>query len=289
LGLVLKKRRILANEQFRPLAWTTFWLATFIAYPLYILKRSGELYWGGRTGFVRDTVFSLINNSFYGNLYFRGQEKVIFLLVCLVIFGFLILLIGRYRKRSLAKILPGSSIFSILAIVSVSTIVQRALFDNPYLIGRTGLFLIPLFTLLLIFLCRELCLARTALKIISLSLLAIMTLLAFYHFAEQANTAMTVEWRNDADTKDLLKDLKMMKNKNFPERTRISLGIDEIFYPSLAYYEKRGTSAWLEVDIVPPYPGFDFYYLEENFDRAKIVIIRAYPLSGNLLTKLKDE
>lgn len=100
---------------------------------------------------------------------------------------------------------------------------------------------------------------------------------------------MTVEWRSDADTKDLLKDLKMMKDKDFPARSKISLGIDETFYPSFAYYEKRGTSAWLEVDPVPPYAGHDFYYLEENFDRSATILIKAYPLSGNLLAKAKNE
>lgn len=289
LGLVLKRRHILTHEQFRPLAWTTFGLAAFIGYPLYFLKKSGEFYWGGRTGFIRDTLISLINNSFYGNLYFHRQEWVIFFLVCLAIFGFLILLFVHYRKRSLAKVLPGMSVFAILVVVSISTIVQRALFDNPYLTGRTGLFLIPLFTLLLIFLFRELCLGRTALKIISISFLGIMTLLAFYHFSERANTAMTVEWRDDADTKDLLKDLKTMKDKDFPERSKISLGIDEFLYPSFAYYEKRGTSAWLEVDTVPPYPGHDFYYLEGNFDHSAIILIKSYPLSGNLLAKAKNK
>jgi hypothetical protein len=167
--------------------------------------------------------------------------------------------------------------------------VQRVLFDNPYLIGRTGLFLIPLFTLLLIFLLHKLALRGAVLKVISISVLAIVAFLAFYHFVEQANTALTVEWRSDADTKDLLKDLKMIKDKDFSKRPRISLGIDEYFYPCLAYYEKRGASAWLEVEVVPPDPGYDFYYLGDTVDRSTIILIKPYPRSGNLLAKPKNE
>jgi hypothetical protein len=82
-------------------------------------------------------------------------------------------------------------------------------------------------------------------------------------------SGMTVEWRSDADIKFLLEDLKTRKNLDFPERPRISLGIDDIFYPSLAYYLKRGASAWLEVDTVRPYASDDFYYLEDAFDSTR--------------------
>ncbi len=290
----LARWKILNRDQFRPLVSTTMVLASFIGYPLYILKRSGELYWGRRTGFIRDTVFSLINDSFYGNLYFHRQEWMIFLLVCLVIFGFLILLFVHYRKRSLAKVLPGLSVFATLVVVYISTIVQRALFDNPYLSGRTGLFLIPLFTLLLIFLLRELCLGRTALKFISISFLGIMTLLAFYHFIEQANTALTVEWRSDADTKSMLKDLKTMKEKDLADHPKIVLGISDIFFPALQYYLKRGDSTWLEVNTAPPYQGNDVYYLEDRLDSTRRIFLRmtllkTYPLSGNVLARPKIE
>jgi hypothetical protein len=285
----LARWKILDRDQLRPLVRTTMILAGFIGYPLYLLKRSGELYWGGRTGFIRDTVFSLINDSFYGNLYFRKQEWAVLFFICLVLVASLILLIAQARKRTLAKVLPGLSVFTILVVVSMSTMVQRVLFDNPYLIGRTGLFLIPLFTLLLIFLFHELVVQGAVLKVISISVLAIVAVLALYHFVEQANSALTVEWRSDADTKDLLQDLKMIKDRDFSERPRISLGIDENFYPSLAYYEKRGTAAWLEVGVVPPDPGYNFYYLGDTVDRSTIILIKSYPRSGNLLAKAKNE
>jgi hypothetical protein len=294
LSRFLTRPKILTSGQFRLLASMTLLAAAFTGYPLYILKRSGELYWGGRTGFLRDTVFSLINNSFYGNLYFRGQERVVLLFVCMILVGFSILIFLHFRKRSLGEILPGLSVFAILVLGSLSTILQRVLFDNPYLIGRTGLFLIPLFTLLFLFLFRELARGKAALKAVSISLLWMIACLGTYHFAERANTAMTVEWRSDADTKSLLEDLKARKNLDFPERPRISLGIDDTFYPSLAYYLKRGASAWLEVDTVPPYAGSDFYYLEDAYDSTRrmlpqLILIKTYPLSGNLLAKLKDE
>ena len=294
LGRFLARRNIVTSGQFGLLASMTLCAAAFAGYPLYMLKRSGELYWGGRAGFVQDTILSLINNSFYGNLYFREQEWVIFFFICLVTIGFSILLFLHVRKRTLATVLPGLSVFAILALVSVSTILQRALFDNPYLLGRTGLFLIPLFTFLLLFLFSELARKRAALKVAAIALSWVIACLGLYHFVVRANTGMTVEWRSDADTKSLLKDLETRKFIDSPERSKLSLGIDDTFYPSLAYYLKRGASAWLVVDTVPPYAGDDLYYLEDAFDSTRrilsqLILIKTYPLSGNILAKLKEE
>ncbi|MCX6578298.1 MAG: hypothetical protein NTV82_18155, partial [Candidatus Aminicenantes bacterium] len=107
LGRVLARLKILTPSQFRPLALTTWMLAIFIGYPLYILKKAGMLWWGGQESFVRDTVFSLINGSLYGKLYFRGQEWVVFSFLCLILVAFSMLIFVDGRKKLLAERLPG--------------------------------------------------------------------------------------------------------------------------------------------------------------------------------------
>jgi len=294
LGRFLAHRKILARDQFRPLAMTTFMLAVFTGFPLYVLKTSGALWLGGLSGFVRDTVFSLINNSFYGNLYFRRQEWVVFSFLCLFLLVFLIVSFIRGRKKSLANILAGFSVLALLLLTAVSTIVQRVVLGTPYLAGRTALFLIPLFTLLLIFLFDHLAQRKAGLKIISLALLVILTLFSLYHFSARASTAMTAEWRKDADTKTLLKDLQEIRDKNLGGQPKIILGIDDVFYPSLQYYLKRGGAAWLDIRIVPPYQGNNFYYLNDTVDSPRtasldMILIKAYPRSGNILMKPRLE
>jgi len=166
--------------------------------------------------------------------------------------------------------------------------------DNLYLIGRTALFFIPLFMLLAIFLFQYLS-RRTALpKIIPLGLLAALTLLFITHFAMRASTAMTVEWRSDADTKSMLKDLRTMKDKDPAVHPKIVLGINDTFFPSMQYYLKRGNSTWLEVNTAPPYQGHDFYYLEDTLNSTRrilprMILLEAYPLSGNVLVRPKIE
>jgi hypothetical protein len=268
LGRALARLKILTPSQFRPLASTTWMLAVFIGYPLYILKKAGMLWWGGHESFIRDTAFSLINDSFYGKLYFRGQRGVVFFFLCLILFAFSIGLFVDGRKKLLAERLPGLFIFVILLASSVSIIVQKFLLGNPYLIGRTALFLIPLFTLLLIFLCQTLSRGRAGPKIVSVSLLAALTVLSVLHFAGRANTTMTVEWRRDADTKSMFKDLGDIKDKDFAPSSIISLGIDETLSTSLGYYLARTKSVWLEVRWAPPYKGSDFFYVKDPSDRA---------------------
>jgi hypothetical protein len=294
LGRFLSRRKILARGQFRPLATTTFALAVFTGFPLYILKTSGALWLGGLAGFFRDTVFSLINNSFYGNLYFRRQEWAVFSFLCLFLLVFLIVFFVHVRRKSLANLLPAISVLALLLLTSVSTIVQRVVLGNPYLVGRTALFLIPLFTLLLIFLFDNLARWKAGLKIISLALLVTLTLLSLYHFSARASTAMTAEWRKDADTKTLLKDLQEIREKDLGGKAKIILGIDDVFYPSLQYYLKRGGAAWLDIRIVPPYQGINFYYLNDTVDSPRtmsldMILIKAYPRSGNILVKPRPE
>jgi hypothetical protein len=294
MGRVLARLKILTPSQFRPLASTTWMLAIFIGYPLYILKKAGMLWWGGHESFIRDTAFSLINDSFYGKLYFRGQEWVVFSFLCLILVAFSLLLIASDRKRTLAEMLPALSIFVILLAASVSIIAQKFLLGNPYLIGRTALFMIPLFTLLFVFLCQAFSRGRAGPKIVSVSLLAALTVLFVYHFAGRANTTMTVEWRSDADTKSMFKDLGDIKDKDFAPSSIISLGIDETLSTSLRYYLARTKSVWLEVRWAPPYKGSDFFYVKDPSDGAwtvgpGLVLVKRYPVSGNVLVKSKQE
>jgi hypothetical protein len=293
-GWFLRRWRLLKAEQFTTLASMTLALATLIGYPLYILKKSGELFWGGQTGFIPDTVFSLINNSFYGNLYFRRQEWAAFFFICLILLASLVLFIVHARKKTLAEVLPGFVVFSLLILTSISILLQRQILDNLYLIGRTALFFIPLFMLLVIFLFQYLSRRAAFSKIIPPVLLAALTILSVLHFSMRASTAMTVEWRSDADTKSMLKDLRAMKDKDPANPSKIVLGISDTFFPSLQYYLKRGSSTWLEVNTAPPYQGHDFYYLEDALSSTRrilprMILLETYPLSGNVLVRPKIE
>jgi hypothetical protein len=290
-GKILERGKVLWAEQFRPLALMTFWLATFLGVSFYVLKSARAFAWGGtrETGFIRSTVYSLIAESFYEKLYFRGQEQALFLLVLLSILLFLVLLAVYHRQGTLIIMRPASFLLAITLLSSLFTVLQNILFGTPYLFQRTALFFIPLWILFLIFLADALSRLRPWLNSAAAILLVILAILASYHFYHTANTAKTADWGNDADTKAMLADLTDIRQKNLPDFTKISLGIPFTRNPTLQYYLARTQPDWLEVNVVPPTGRNDFYYLEQEFDSRGMILIKNYPRSGTILVKRKKE
>jgi hypothetical protein len=291
---LLKQWKILTSDQFRPLAWTTLMLGAFIGYPLFILRKSGEFYYGGRAGFIPDTVFSLIHKSFYGRVYVRGQDQAVFILICLSFLCGLIVLFLHWRKKSIGSILPGLALMAILVLTAASTLVQKTLLQTAYLSGRTALFFIPLFMLLLIVLFHDLGRLKPSLNIVSMILLVIVTVVSVFHFCLTANTTKTREWAVDADTKSMLSDLEQLKNHEYPPSAGIRLGVSAGFNASVRYYIQQKKWTWLEVRIAPPYQGNDYDYLGGPFDIRReadsaMTVVKQYPFSGTILLRPKPK
>lgn len=287
-GKLLERLKAVTSRQFRLLAFPTFVLGTFIGYPLYLLKSGGALWYGGRAAFIRDTVRSLINNSFYGEFYFRGQDWLVWFAICLSFLAFVVWLSLNYRKRPFMEVLPGLSIAALLVLTSGFVVLQKIILSNPYPVGRTALFFIPLFLLMVIFLFQFLLRRAAGGRVIGLSLVVILTLLSAAHLLNRASTTMIVESRIESDTKSMLKDLQQIRNKDITQYPKISLGLDSAFLPSLQYYLGRGASAWLEVRSTPPFKGNDFDYLRETSDSERLeglglILIKRYPISGTIL------
>jgi hypothetical protein len=270
----------------------------FAGCPLYVLKTGGAFWYGGLSrgwaGFVRETVSSLINYSFYWTFYFPRQERAVLLFILLSAVGFLAVLFFHSRKKTVARVLPGLSMLACLVLSAAFIVLQNLLFGNPSLFRRTGLFFIPLVMLFLIFLFSALSRLKAGLKITAVTLIVIVTILSLYHFYQTANTAMTVEWWGEADVIPLLDDLKTYKEKDFADRPAVSLGVHDRLHATLPYYIKRRKLSWLELYTVPPYSGCDFYFIDEARDSARrilpqMILIKTYPLSRNHLVKTKQE
>ena len=298
LGRLLRRWPVIKPEQYQPLASSFLCLAMFAGCPLYLLKTGGAFWYGGLSrgwaGFIRETVFSLVNNSFYWTFYFPRQERAVLLFITFSIVVFLVLLFIHSRKKTIAQVLPGLSMLACLVLSAAFIVLQNLLFGNPSLFGRTGLFFIPIVMLFLIFLFSGLSRLKAGLKITAVALIVIVTILSLYHFYQTANTAMTVEWWGEADVIPLLDDLKTFKEKDFADCPAISLGVHDRLHSTLPYYIKRRKLSWLELQTVPPYSGCDFYFIDEARDSARrilpqMILIKTYPLSGNHLVKTKQE
>lgn len=290
VGRLLSRWKLIENGLFRSSAHITFWLAAFSAYPIYILKKGGQLYFGGEDGFIPDTVFSLIADSFYKRTYVSGQTEIVFGLILFSMIVFMIILYAHYRKKSLAEILPGLSIFVLLLLSAFLVVLQHLLLQTPYLTGRTALLFIPLYVLFLVFLPASLARLHSFLNTLAMAVLAVLVAFSLYHFSQTANGTTTQEFRNDADTKAMLHDLDRLRKDVSPARDRIRLGIDREFNPVLQYYIRRMGLSWLSVESYPKASTMDFLYLKdyymEDFVGDWLVIVKKYDISGNLLVKV---
>ena len=290
LGWIFIKTKTLRPGQWPRLAIPTLGLGAVIAYPVFMLKESPEFIWGGETGFAHDTVRSLIEGSFYGHLYFPGQIKAAGLVLGLsavAIFG--AAAVVHVRKRSLARIAPAAISLAVMILVSIATMIQHTLFGNPFLLGRTALFYIPLFVLFLVFSVDALGDAGRGKGAIGTVALALAAALAAGHFALTANTSMTQEWHWDAQIKDVVTDLERLKAERFAEKSTLTLGVDGDFIMNLRYYVDQRKLSWLDVHDYDERADDDLYLLRVPFDPARMVLVKSYPASGNILVQAKPK
>ena len=288
LGRGTVRWKILKGNQYATLAFITLGLTAFTAYPLYLLKTTGQLIWGGYRGLVEATVFSLINNSFYRQLYLPHQDRIVFSLVLLSILVFVLVMAFLWKKRSCVEWLPGASVLGILCLVSLSGILQRAIFHTPYLRARTALFFIPLYWLFLILALDFLSGARRLMKFLATLVLAVILLGLGVHFFQSANSSIVQEWPSQAYVKSMLRDLEAIREREWPHDTMMKLGISQILYPQSMYYIRRYGMDWIDAQMGRKARDADFFFLEEKFDRSWMILVKRYPPSDIILVRPKN-
>jgi hypothetical protein len=296
LGWVSERWKIITIEQLRPLASATFMLAALVAYPIYLFRKNQAFdYWESDKGFVQDTIFPLIQSSFYGKSHFSLQALLVFSLIFLSFILFFILFFFYLRRKAFFKIRTAFFLMAILCLSVLSTVGQNILFQTPYLYERTAVFFIPLYMLFLIFLVQSLAESHPKMNIPAASLFILLTLLGAYHFSQTANTLWVQDWKFGADTKYMLQELKLLKEKDPASPSKIRLGIHWLFSPAINYYRMKESFSWLEFGLVSKpgqIPSYDYCYLtpelmpEKDFLRKrKISIIKKYEHSGSYLLK----
>jgi hypothetical protein len=199
---------------------------------LFMLKNNQQLYFGG-TDFYRHTISQLIHHSiyfsYYGESFWLLLRKVI-----VILFGLAI--IYQFFRRKYTSL---SRITLFLALLVAASFFQYWLFEIPFPVGRTAIFLIPLFGLFICFFFGEL---KDFLKqqVITNQVLSVLVFLLFlamaYHFAINLNLKNTREWRFDSNTKAMMAELKQLNELNVKSYKPISISNNWLFEPTINYY-----------------------------------------------------
>jgi hypothetical protein len=284
-GRALVSARWLEASQWRALTASTLALASLSGYPLYLLRRNGELFFGGTRDFLHDTLFSIVDASFYGKTYHPDQATIVAGVVALTVLAYLGLVCWPRRRGSATAVVPAGIVLAVMALSAVGAVVQRALFDTPLPIGRTAIFYIPLYAVFLTLLLQCLREAGPLARLLPVPVLGVLVALALVHLAGTANLSRTFDWRRDADTKTMVADLHWLVARGGPMDRKVSLGIDWFYYPVVLYYLQRNDLTGVEIHFLPSPAAHDFLYVGGTRGIDTQQVIRVYPGSGSVLAR----
>lgn len=253
------------------------------------LKKAGALFYGGKTGFWVDTVCTVIDRCFYEIGYNNWIQRIVKGSVILITIATGLYIALKILKKKINEQNAFLGIlFLLLTLSSFSTIVQHSVFGTLYLIDRTAIFLVILFTLLFVFFINELAKEKKQIAFLSYLICAI----SIFHFVMAYNLTYVLEWKWDADIKQMIVDLD--KIKEIPkEKKSISLAIPLEFDQGINFYRAKDNRTWLNTversEIRDTRYDYLFFGPEQlakiNID--SIIIIKRYPHTNNILAKPK--
>ena len=269
---------------------TIFFFCLFFFLPIALkLKEAGALFYGGNKGFWTDTFCTITNSCFYElgyNYWFQRVAKGFVILVVLSAGGFFAMKAVK-KETNNNKLFLGFLIL-LLCFCSLSTIVQHYVFGTLYLIDRTALFLVILFNLSLVFFINEL--SKEKKQVVFVSYLG--CTFAVFHFVLAFNLSYVLEWKKDADIKQMIVDLD--KIKEIPkEKSSISIAIPLEFDQGINFYRVKDNKVWINTAERSNMNDKRYDYLffsPEEFPKIKmdsIDIIKRYPGTNNVLAKQK--
>jgi hypothetical protein len=283
IGRVLERARVVTAQVWRPLMINLLWLGALAGPPLYVLRRGGELYYGGTRGFVDDTIYSLIESSFYGRTYVAAQSHIVFAAIVSAVAAFAIVGYLCVRRGHRQPVVAAGCLLGVMTIAAASVITQNWLLDTPFLINRTALFFIPLFAVFATFLLDAMArLGRVGTRL-ALAVAIVSATLAAAHFAVTANVTYAFDWRRDADTKQMIDDLARVIAAERPG-SEVVLGVDWHYSAAAAFYAQKCRTAKIELHTIPATRDIDFFYVDER-NAGSLAVIHRYPFVNSVLAR----
>lgn len=221
----------------------TIILALLIYKPISILKETQNFYYGGDRGVIADTLRTLIQNCFHIENVFISMMFAVIVFILFAVAG--IYWISKYLKKDkLAAI--GIIIWLLFSIPILSEIVQYYMLGTKYLIGRTALFLYPLFMLQFIFWMYHLYQRNKEIPAIIVTTLCVICVATF---SRNINITHTTDWSYDRYNLEILDRIV----KDSKKKDKILLRVSWPLSPSIVYH------------TVTDYPGV-FMPVEKKYD-----------------------
>jgi hypothetical protein len=264
------------------------WFIYNLVRRMWTLREQGELYVGGETGFVTDTIGSLVTASFYNQTYPEVLRNVIIAVtvaVLLVATAAALLRIRSEGRISFAGILAAVLVLAILA-----PVLQHHLFKTLYPTDRTALYYLHIACLAGVFLLDEGAHPRRIGRALTTICSLIVIVAMLFHFSKTANLTKTYIWAYDAATRQVMLDIgEYFDSAGRPQR--VTLANFWAFEPSINYYRARLGYDWLtpanREDVV--LAGHDLVYCfpkQLENQEGSYEVLHRYPSVGTLLGRV---
>jgi hypothetical protein len=264
-------------------------LLLIIIVPIGInLKNAKALFYGGETGFWKDTVLTLFDRLLYEKSYSPFLKLPVAILASGIFFsGLLYIAAQLFRKKISVTISFVFSLGCLLTLTMLATIVQFHWFDTLYLFERTALFLIIPFTLFTSFIFFEWSQTVKWLR----SIFILHSFFMILHFINSMNLHYVLEWKYNADTKEML---QLIQSADLPpKKINISIGASLDVLMPINYY--RVTNHLIHLNAVISESEFDqrndytflTAYKFSKTNKDSVQIIKTFPPFGNVLAQRK--
>jgi len=241
--------------------------------PVIKLIELKELYYGGTEGFWKDTVTSLITVVMYGKSY--ATAEVFFIIkgfIVLMMLVVAIFLISRWIKKKTINHVESALaiVFTLLVLCAIIIISQWMMLKTRFVIGRTAIFFLPLFLLLIVIwwqICSDHCQRVLKWSGHVMGLCIVVAMIA--HMAQCLNVQYYYEWEYDASTKEAMEYLiERESGKELPPLSK-TLGVNWIFEPSANFYKEMLGIDWLKpVHRLAADFKHDYYYFVSEDSRV---------------------
>ncbi len=251
----------------------------FVVPILLNLNRNEALYFGGTTGFMQDTLGSLIAATLYFNPSLMEYEVLVKAVVIAILLLSGILIIEQLiTKNENYKSSPSFLIFVLIALCVVENCIQFAALGIKFPIGRSALFYIPLFSLLMVTVI-EILFTKSKQKatIIAVTISFLFTTNLVHSFTLKS----VINYEMNPDMKSVVKYLLKHNDKIPPEKSNTSIGVGFKNAKDLNGYRFNYHTIKLNQEENYPvfHPLYDYYLIDKS-DLPKL---------QNISTKLIEE
>ena len=233
--------------------------------PLRRISKMSLLDFGGKNGFMEDTVGTAIYSFFYEMYVTPFLETMFKIFIVSVVALTLIIILKAIVQRNITLFKAHISLLLInlilIAIVAI-TIAQHLILGNDYYIHRFALFFYPIFILNFIFLLNYFFqLSKTT----SVSISYLCASLALFNIYINHNTAFYKDWKIDSDVKSMMQNL-VLEHEKYPNKN-IRLEINWLFEPGVNFYRYTWDLKWLNPAHRRGISKYDDYFYILNTDK----------------------